>query len=754
MPDEQPPKQSYFQSVLARKLILYILLFSSLVTVLGASLQLFLIYKRDLAHLNYVVDQIKTSQLPSVINSVWVADQEEIDIKLQEILSLPDIRYLEIRDADDDKVIASAGEQDSENIISRKYRLSHDFRNREVELGHLYIEATVDGIYRNLLNRICITLLIMGVEIFVVALFIFLVFYLLIGRDLKILADYTSGLDLDHLDRPLNLHRSANGRQRDELDLVASSINKMRASLLREINKLKEAETRIAAGKAEFAAIFNSITDALLFVDQHRRIIMTNPAFTAIFGYQFTEIAGQTAQFLYADPEVFVAQGRTRYNPEAEDQQPVYETDYRRQDGSVFAGETLGVKVRNRGGEVIGFLAIIRNINEKKLLLAEKAALEANLRQAYKMEALGTMAGGIAHDFNNILAIILGNVDFALEDLPVGHPSRYSMEQVLAAANRAKDLVRQILSFSRQKKRQAISLKPQIMVKETLKLLRSTTPATISIIENIDPECRSIKIDPTQFHQLIMNLFTNATYAMAEKGQIEIGLRETVLRPNDFQADERPRPGPYARFSVTDSGIGMERETIERIFDPFYTTKEFGQGTGMGLSVVHGIVERYGGIIRVTSEPGKGSTFDVYFPIVKDEEMIAPSPVTATYPGGSERVLFVDDEKSLGLMGRRILEQLGYRVRVETGSLAALQTFKAAPDSFDLLITDQSMPEMSGLELIAEILKIRADLPVILSTGYSTKVSTENVAKLGISALVMKPYEKKILAETIRRVLA
>jgi PAS domain S-box-containing protein len=528
----------------------------------------------------------------------------------------------------------------------------------------------------------------------------------------------------------------------------------MRTNLLLEINKLKEAEARIAEGKAEFAAIFNSINDALVFVDPQRRIIMINPAFTTIFGYQFAEIAGQTTEFFYADPEAYKEQGQGKYNHDAEDQQPVYETDYRRQDGSVFVGETLGVKVRNRGGEVIGFLAIIRNINEKKLLLAEKAALEANLRQAYKMEALGTMAGGIAHDFNNILAIILGNVDFALEDIPAGHPSRYSMEQVLAAANRAKDLVRQILSFSRQKKRQAISLKPQIMVKETLKLLRSTTPATISIIENIDPECRSIKIDPTQFHQLIMNLFTNATYAMAEKGQIEIGLRETVLRPNDFQAAERPRPGPYARFSVTDSGIGMDRETIERIFDPFYTTKELGQGTGMGLSVVHGIIERYGGIIRVTSEPGKGSTFDVYFPIVKDEEMIAPSPVTATYPGGSERVLFVDDEKSLGLMGRRILEQLGYRVRVETGSLAALQTFKAAPDSFDLLITDQSMPEMSGLELIAEILKIRADLPVILSTGYSTKVSTENVAKLGISALVMKPYEKKILAETIRRVLA
>jgi CheY-like chemotaxis protein len=197
----------------------------------------------------------------------------------------------------------------------------------------------------------------------------------------------------------------------------------------------------------------------------------------------------------------------------------------------------------------------------------------------------------------------------------------------------------------------------------------------------------------------------------------------------------------------------MDRETSERIFDPFFTTKEIGQGTGMGLSVVHGIVDSYGGMIRVSSEPGKGSTFDVYLPIVQDEEMLELSPATTALPGGTERILFIDDEEGLVLMGRRILEQLGYKVTSETSSLAALRTFKATPDRFELLITDQSMPEMSGLELIAEILKIRADLPVILSTGYSTKVSSKNAAELGISALIMKPYEKKILAETIRRVL-
>jgi PAS domain S-box-containing protein len=752
MPDNQPPKQSYFKSVLARKLILYILLFGLPVTVLGASLQLSLDYKHDLEHLRYQIDQIETSQLPSVITGLWVADQTEIGIKLQEILSLPNIQYLEIRTALGE-LVADAGGQKSKNIVARSFPLRHTFRGQEVDLGYLYVEATIDGIRHKMGSNILIRLLAMGIEIFLVALFIFLVFYLLIGRDLKVLADYTSNLDSENLDLPLRLRRSETRQQPDELDLVASSLNKMRTNLLLEINKLKEAEARIAEGKAEFAAIFNSIKDALVFVDPQRRIIMINPAFTTIFGYQFAEIAGQTTEFFYADPEAYKEQGQGKYNHDAEDREPVYETDYRRQDGTVFTGETLGIKVRNKDGEVIGFLGVIRDITEKKRTLAEKADLETNLRQAYKMEALGTMAGGIAHDFNNLLAIILGNVDFALDDLPAEHPSRYSVEQVLAAAIRARDLVKQILYFSRQKKNIAIPLKPQLMVKETLKLLRSTTPATIAIIENIDPDCRAIKIDPTQFHQLVINLFTNAVHALAEKGQIEIGLWETELRPDDLQPNERLRPGPYARFSITDSGIGMDRETSERIFDPFFTTKEIGQGTGMGLSVVHGIVDSYGGMIRVSSEPGKGSTFDVYLPIVQDEEMLELSPATTALPGGTERILFIDDEEGLVLMGRRILEQLGYKVTSETSSLAALRTFKAAPDRFELLITDQSMPEMSGLELIAEILKIRADLPVILSTGYSTKVSSKNAAELGISALIMKPYEKKILAETIRRVL-
>ncbi len=740
----------YFKSIVGRKLILYIMLFSILVILLGTLFHVGLDYKKDREHLNHMVGQIKTSQLPSVINSLWVADQELIKIKLEEMLSLPYISYLEI--THNGKTVARAGSSFSENVITKNYPLFYSFRGRDIKLGELYLEASQAEIYRRLIRNILSDLLILGSFIFLVAFFSFLVFYFLIGRDLKILADYTGRLNLDNLDIPLELKRDVN-RRPDEIGMVASSLNGMRENLRDEIAKLKKAEHKIARGQAQFEAMFNSITDSLVFVDIKRRIVRINPAFSAVFGYNLDEIAGKTTEIIYADPADYADHGE-RYAVEGDIIiDSVYENRYRRKDGSVFTGETLGVKVSEGTGEIIGFLGIIRDITEKKLAREEKIRLEASLRQSYKMEALGTMAGGIAHDFNNILAIIIGNNDFAMEDLEPGHPSRHSLEQVQMAADRAKDLVRQILSFSRQETQAAIPLQPHVLVKETLKLLRSTTPTTVSIVEKIDPACRMIMANPTQFHQLVMNLFSNAVSAMDEKGWIEAGLREVELGCEDWEPDENARPGSYVMLSVSDTGTGMDSKTLERIFDPFYTTKQPGKGTGMGLSVVHGIVESNHGIIRVDSQPGRGSTFQIYFPVVEGRESIKPAQSEEAIRTGTERILLVDDEKSLAVMGRRILDRLGYQVTTESSSFSALKIFQSEPGDFDVLITDQAMPELSGLELIAEVRKIRKDLPIILCTGYSTKVSAENAEELGIDVLVMKPYETKIMAEAIRKAI-
>ena len=399
-----------------------------------------------------------------------------------------------------------------------------------------------------------------------------------------------------------------------------------------------------------------------------------------------------------------------------------------------------------------------RDISERKIAEKEKEMLLTQLIQAQRMETVGTLAGGIAHDFNNILAIILGNAELALENISPGNPARKDIEEVLEASIRAKDLVRQILTFSRKDKSKLIPIHPQSLIKETLKLLRSTTPTTISIIQDISKDCGAIMTDITKFHQVIMNLFGNAVQAMNENGEVTVSLKEVHLNRNDFtQSSIMARsslktPGAFARFSVADTGSGIDPRIIEKIFDPFFTTKQTGKGTGMGLSVVHGVVESQGGFITVESKEGKGSTFSVFLPITQNEETLIIEE-NSLFQTGTERILFVDDEESILKIGKRVLEGLGYKVISESSSNKALETFKSNPAHFDLLITDQSMPKMSGSELIAEILKVRPDMPVILCSGYSTKVSEENYKNKSISSYLSKPYSKKLLSETVRKLL-
>ena len=397
-------------------------------------------------------------------------------------------------------------------------------------------------------------------------------------------------------------------------------------------------------------------------------------------------------------------------------------------------------------------ISIGRDISERKKAEKEKAELERRLRQAHKMEAIGTMAGGIAHDFNNMLAIIIGNAEMALHDIPEDSFSRHNIDQVLDASLRAKDLVKQILAFSRQTDKTARPINIIQATEDSLKLLRSTIPTSVEISNKFELDERFIKVVPTQFHQLIINLCTNATQAMHDKGVLKIGLTEINLT-KDSANQLGKEPGSYIRLSVSDTGEGMDPATIDRIFDPFYTTREVGQGTGMGLSVVHGIVESHGGFITVESEPGKGSTFHVFFPVAEKMPIDDEIEESRTLPIGNERILFVDDEKALTVIGSKMLEQLGYTVTTFTSSTVALEIFKSQQDGFDLIITDMAMPDLTGKELAAELLKVRPDIPIILCTGYSSIISKENAEEFGIREFCMKPWNMKQLAKTVRKVL-
>jgi len=379
--------------------------------------------------------------------------------------------------------------------------------------------------------------------------------------------------------------------------------------------------------------------------------------------------------------------------------------------------------------------------------------MERTLQQAQKMEAIGTLAGGIAHDFNNILSPIMGHTELLLYDVSEESPLRNSLNEIQAASLRAKDLVRQILTFSRQEKSECKTMKMQHVIKEALKLIRSSIPATIEIKHNIRKECGLINADPTQIHQIVMNLATNAYHAMEESGgTMTISLKEVELDEHDsFGLDIKQ--GTYACLTVSDTGVGIPEDVKEKIFDPFFTTKEKGKGTGIGLSVVHSIVNSAGGAICVNSV-GKGTEFNIYLHVVESYLKKGDAlQVKKVIQGGTERVLLVDDQAPLIKLQEGMLERLGYQVTSRTSSIEALEAFRASPDKFDMVITDMAMPNMSGDKLAVELIKIRPDIPILLCTGFSTIMSEEKATSIGIRGFVMKPITISELDTKIREVL-
>ncbi len=384
----------------------------------------------------------------------------------------------------------------------------------------------------------------------------------------------------------------------------------------------------------------------------------------------------------------------------------------------------------------------------------ERRALEAQLRQAQKMEAIGTLAGGIAHDFNNILAAILGYTELAKQKMiPESEPD-HCLVQVLRATYRAKELVRQILAFSRKGEQEMKSMRIQCVVKEALKLLRASLPASIEIQQRIGVDCRPILADPTRIHQIILNLCTNASHAMEAKGgTLSVLLEDTALGEEEAQG-QGLAAGDYVLLVVSDTGHGMGKEVMDHIFEPYFTTKERGKGAGMGLAIVHGLVKASGGKISVASTIGQGTTFRILFPQVRDkagEE--APPKISVSSGQGSERIFVIDDEQAIVAMEKIALERLGYQVQLFADSEEALAAFRADPQGCDLVVTDQTMPHLSGMDLAKAFLAIRPDLPIILSTGYSSQASEEDAARIGIRRFIMKPVNIADLAAAIREIL-
>ncbi|GIX49678.1 MAG: hypothetical protein KatS3mg131_3889 [Candidatus Tectimicrobiota bacterium] len=483
-------------------------------------------------------------------------------------------------------------------------------------------------------------------------------------------------------------------------------------------------------------SVIDHSADAILTTDLHGRITFCSPSAAELFGCRCEELVGQAMAAFYRGGRA-EAEGVMR-RLRAEGTLRDYETVLRTRDGREVEVSASISLLRNLKGEVTGTLGILKDISARK-------RLEAQLRQAQKMEAIGTLAGGIAHDFNNILAAIMGYAELAQQDVPEQSPPWHHLQEVLRGCQRARDLIRQILAFSRQGEAERRPVALHQLCRETLRLLRAALPATVTLREHLEEG--TVLADPTQLQQVLLNLGSNAGHAMREGGgELEVRLETVQVEAPLAATHPALHPGPYLCLTVRDTGTGMPPQVLERIFDPFFTTKAPGEGTGLGLATVHRIVSDHGGAILVESTPGRGTTFRVYLP--RHEGTAASEAAPAALSGGQERVLFVDDEQALAALGGELLSRLGYQVVVCSDSRAALEVFRAQPQRFDVVVTDQTMPHLTGEALARELRRLRPDIPLILCTGLGFERAED------ADAVLLKPYSAADLAQAIRRALA
>lgn len=502
--------------------------------------------------------------------------------------------------------------------------------------------------------------------------------------------------------------------------------------IIRDITEQYISDNALRASEAKFSKAFQ-IAPLLMSISsvEDGRYHDVNDAFIQTTGYKREDVVGATSVEIGFIDSV----SREEIKQELISKGHIRDMDLNliKADGSElfckYSGEFIEIDGNKR------LLSIATDLTERK-------NLEKDLLQAQKMEAIGTLAGGIAHDFNNILAAILGYTEMALDECKPGTSLSNNLQKVFDSGQRAKGLVQQILAFSHQNTAEQILLQPASLIKEAIKMLRPSLPATIGITIDLSPETKTIVADPTHFSQIVMNLCTNAYHAMEKTGgELTVTSKNKILNSKT-----------YVHLMVKDTGPGIPQNIQKRIYDPYFTTKETGKGTGLGLSIVHGLVTKYDGIISLDSKVGEGTTLHVYLPAA-DHQAAFPPEAEREIPVGNERILFVDDEEMVSHMSKTMLERLGYQVTVENDSSKALETFQKEPDQYDLVITDQTMPGLTGVELSKKLIQTRPDISIILCTGYSAIISESDAKRAGVKEFAHKPITRKQMAELIRSVL-
>ena len=515
-----------------------------------------------------------------------------------------------------------------------------------------------------------------------------------------------------------------------------------------------KAEKKLRENQQWFAAILKSIGEAVIATNKEGSIRFINPVAEMLTGWKSDDVVGKDIVFKIMEKPIFPFVERShQFSRKTLEinitDQPVLITG----DGTEIPIEYSGAPIKDSNGIVAGFVLVLKDIRERKQAEAQRCQLEAQLRQAQKLEALGILAGGIAHDFNNILGTILGYTELLLEEYTDYTGELEYLEQIYQAGERAAELVRQILTFSRVQEQQLKPILVAPLIREALKMIRATLPATVEIKQNLQANCPPVVADATQIHQVIVNLCANAGQAMkAHGGALNVSLEKMHYDPSQGTIPDLSE-GLYLKLTIDDTGCGMSADVQNSIFDPFFTTKAVGEGTGLGLSVVHGIVRSHHGVITVSSEPGKGSSFQIFLPVTGQEKLQPEVMREEFVRRGRESILIVDDEPALAKLYEIALTELGYRVTTLHNGYEALERFQADPEQFDVVFTDQSMPKMTGAQLSQKLLQIRAGIPIILTTGYSDTISEEEAKAFGIRQYLKKPVKLHTLIQSIQAIL-